>query len=548
MSRSPSRSAPALDPTGARGSSVEPLPYALYRAAQVRALDSVAIERHGIPAEVLMERAGAAAFALLRARWPGARRLVVLAGAGNNGGDGYVVARLALAAGWSVRLLQYGDHDRLQGAALAAAQAFAAAGGSACAAPDTGSDTGSDNGLARDCDLIVDGLLGTGLQRPVSGPWAAAISACNAARVPVLALDLPSGLDADTGQVLGSAVRASATISFIGLKQGLFTGRGPDHSGRVHFAGLRVPATIYASQILSARRVDWAREGPRLPARRPGTHKGECGHVLVIGGAPGMSGAVRLCAAAALRAGAGLVTVATHPAHAALVNLTCAELMVPPLADPAALASLAARATVIAIGPGLGQDAWAQGLLRAALALGQPLVVDADALNLLALDPALAKHPEQAGRRDDWVLTPHPGEAARLLGTGVAAVEADRFAAVAALQARYGGTVVLKGAGSLIRGPGPRPPALCTDGNPGMASAGMGDVLTGIVAALIAQARGRARPEAAVADLVEPAACAAVCLHAAAGDHAARNGQRGLLASDLIEALRPVLASAEPGR
>ncbi|TVQ94691.1 MAG: NAD(P)H-hydrate dehydratase [Chromatiaceae bacterium] len=508
------------------------LPHALYRAAQVRALDAVAIERHGIPGEVLMERAGAAAFALLRARWPGARRLVVLAGAGNNGGDGYVVARLALAAGWQVRLLQCGDHARLHGAALTAAQAYAAVGGS----------TAPYAGLPRDCDLICDALLGTGLQRPVTSRWAEAIAACNASSAPVLALDLPSGLDADTGQVLGVAVRAAATISFIGLKQGLFTGCGPDQTGRVHFAGLRVPAAIYATEILSARRIDWAREGPRLPPRRPGTHKGECGYVLVLGGAPGMSGAVRLCGAAALRAGAGLVTVATHPAHAALVNLTCPELMVQPLGDPAGLATVAARADVIAIGPGLGQDDWAQGLLAAALTLGRPLVVDADALNLLALAP------DRAGRRDDWVLTPHPREAARLLGASVATVESDRFAAVAALQARYGGTVVLKGAGSLVRGPGSYSPAVCTDGNPGMATAGMGDALTGIIAALIAQARGRAGPDEPVAALLEPAASAGVCLHAAAGDRAARDGQRGLLASDLIESVRAVLASTEAPR
>lgn len=503
------------------------LPYALYRAEQVRALDRRAIDAFGIPGAELMERAGRAAFTRLRARWPAARRLVVLAGAGNNGGDGYVIARLAREQGWAVQLLTLGDHARLRGEVAEAARAFASAGGRA----------EPFRALPAAADVIVDALLGTGLERPVAGDWAAAIAQVNGSRAGVLAVDLPSGLHADSGRVLGCAIRADLTVTFIGLKQGLFTARGPDHCGAIQFDALRVPAALYAGQILAARRLDWLKERERVPRRRPTAHKGDCGHVLVVGGAPGLSGAPRLAGEAALRTGAGLVTIATHGAHAALLNLTRPELMVRAVADPSALVVAAERADVLAIGPGLGQDAWAHDLFEQVLTLAKPLVVDADALNLLAATPC---------RRENWVLTPHPGEAARLLGCSVTEIEQDRFAAVAALRQRFGGVVVLKGAGTLIQGAGHRPVGLCSDGNPGMASAGMGDTLTGVIAALLAQsARQGIQPEQLSALELEQAATAGVCLHAAAGDRAARDGQIGLLAGDLIDALRATLASPD---
>jgi NAD(P)H-hydrate epimerase len=483
------------------------LPYALYRAEQVRALDHCAIEQHGISAAELMARAGAAAFRLLRERWPVARRIAVLAGGGNNGGDGYVLAAEALAAGLDARLLQLGAQDRLSEASAAAAARFAEAGGNA----------EPYRTLPKDADVIVDALLGIGLTRAVDGRYAEAIAAVNAARAPVLALDIPSGLDADSGMVLGTAVRAAATISFVGLKRGMFTGRGPAHCGLIRFDGLGVPPSIYGTEILSARRIDWRKEQELLPRRPRDAHKGVAGHVLVVGGAPGTTGAVRLAGEAALRSGAGLVTLATHPTHAALVNLTRPELMVQPASDPGDLRQAAARADVIAVGPGLGRQGWGRGVFTAALQLDRPLVVDADGLNLLSEAPE---------RRDDWILTPHPGEAARLLGCGVADVESDRFAAAAALQQRYGGVIVLKGAGTLVAGPGQRPIGVCSEGNPAMASGGMGDALTGVIAALMGQG-------------LEPeqAAQAGVCLHAAAGDLAAGGADRGLLAGDLINLL-----------
>ncbi|WP_462319807.1 NAD(P)H-hydrate dehydratase [Halochromatium sp.] len=491
------------------------LPRALYRAEQVRELDRLAIEQHGIAAEQLMERAGAATFSLLRSRWPEVRSLVVLAGAGNNGGDGYVLARLAHRCQLGVRVLTLGDHSRLQGAALVAAEAYQAAGGS----------TEAFTRLPPDAELIVDAILGTGLERPLAGLYAEAVEQSNRSRVPILALDIPTGLHADTGRVLGAAIAATATISFIGLKRGLFTGSGPDYCGEVSFDGLRVPAVIYASEIPAARRIDWSQQARLLPNRRRTANKGDFGHLLVVGGNTGMSGAARLAGEAALRSGVGRVSIATHPAHAAVLNLSCPELMVHAVPEAEALDALLERATLVALGPGLGQDSWGRSLFERVVDAGCPLVVDADGLNLLAQQPQ---------RRDDWVLTPHPGEAARLLGSTAAEVEQDRFAALPRLQHRYGGVVVLKGAGTLVTGPELRPAALCADGNPGMASAGMGDALTGTIAALIAQGME-----------LSLAAEVGVCLHAAAGDRAGQQGQRGLIASDLIAALRSLLGAAD---
>lgn len=495
----------------------ERLPYALYRADQIKRFDRLASERFGIPETELMERAGGAAYRLLRARWPGALRICVLAGIGNNGGDGYVVARLAQADGLEVRLIQVGDPERLRGPAAAGRDAFGAAGGV----------IEGWSGLPKGVDLFVDALFGIGLDRPVSGPFAEAIAALNAQRAPILALDLPSGLHADTGEVMGAAVRASVTLSFIALKLGLFVGKGPEYRGEVRFNALGVPARVYADEVAAAVRSDWRRESSALPRRSRLAHKGECGHVLIVGGAPGMSGAVRLAGEAALRAGAGLVSIATHPRHADWLNLARPELMVHAVADAEGLGPLLERADVIAIGPGLGRDAWGRALWERVCGLPHPLVVDADALNLLAETPF---------SRSDWILTPHPGEAARLLGVSSAEVQNDRIAAAQSLQRRFGGVIVLKGAGTLIQAPPAAIPVVCSQGNPGMASAGMGDVLTGIIAAL----RAQGLPP-------ESAARAGVCLHAAAGDRAAAGGERGLIASDLIAELRS-LADGDLGR
>jgi len=490
------------------------LPNALYRAEQIRELDRSAIEDYGIPGGELMERAGRSAYRLLRGRWPDAQDITVLCGVGNNGGDGFVVARCAQMDGLRVRVLQLGDAQRLRGDAFAMAVAFKEAGGV----------VEPFESLPERTHLIVDALLGTGLEREVSGEWADAIGAVNAHPAPVLAIDIPSGLHSDLGRILGTAVRAEVTISFIGLKQGMFTGAGPDLCGQIRFDALHIPAVVYSREILSARRLDSANRCGSLGRRPRSANKGSFGHVLVVGGAPGYSGAARLAGEGALRAGAGLVSVATHPDHAAYLNLARPELMCPGVSWPRELEPFLEKATVVAVGPGLGQSAWGKGLLGRVLESDRPLVVDADALNLLAKSPVT---------RDNWVITPHPGEAARLLGIGTDEVQADRFTSVRRLQERFGGAVVLKGAGSLVFGASGKPPGVCDGGNPGMATAGTGDVLTGIVAALIAQGLSP-----------EDAACSGVCLHAAAGDAAAENGERGLLASDLLASLRRLINTA----
>ena len=317
------------------------LPYALYRAAQVRELDRLAIEQ-GTTGRVLMELAGTCAFDELMARWPNARRIGVLCGVGNNAGDGYVVARLALESGMDVCVCQLGENLHFSDEARAMVSAFHILGGKVVR---------WDGRLPR-CDVIVDGLFGTGLARPLEGAWAEVVNAANVSRAPVLALDIPSGVHADTGRVLGAAIRADLTVSFIGLKQGMFTADGPEHCGDLRFSPLGVPAVIYSGEILAARRVDWQRLGPQLPIRPRGAHKGDFGHVLIIGGGPGTSGAVRLAGEAALRCGAGLVTLATHPQHAAVLNLTRAELMVRAVAEPMDLVPLLQRADQVVLGPG----------------------------------------------------------------------------------------------------------------------------------------------------------------------------------------------------
>ncbi len=483
------------------------LPQALYSAAQTRQLDRLAIERCGIPGGTLMERAGQAVFRELRARWPRARRMAVVCGPGNNGGDGYVIGRLGHGAGLDVTVLAVGEDSRLRGDALTACEAARAAG--VRIAPFTVA------ALER-MELIVDALFGTGLEREVQDPWRAAIDAMNAADAWRVAVDIPSGLHADAGSVLGTAVRAELTVSFIALKTGLFTGAARDHCGEIVLADLEVPVKVFEAMAPSASRITPASlQG--LVQRRRSAHKGDAGHVAVIGGNAGMSGAARLAGEAAYRSGAGLVSLFTHPAHAAFVNQACPELLTHAVEGGDLRAALR-RATVLAVGPGLGQDEWGRRLFAAALESRLPKVIDADALNLLAADPL---------RREDWVLTPHPGEAARLLECSVADVQAQRFQALAQLIERYGGVCVLKGAGTLVAAAAAPEVWVCDAGNAGMASGGMGDVLTGIIAALLAQGL-RALDAARLG----------VWLHATAADSAAADGEIGLLASDLLPFIR----------
>jgi len=489
------------------------LPRSLYCAATVRELDRIAIEELQIPGAELMARAGRAACDLLLQIWPTPARVTVICGRGNNAGDGYVVARLAAERGIHVDVLEVDDSKSLRGDAEQARVRLLEAGVTPAPVRDA---------RLQDTDVIVDGIFGTGLDRPVEGKWRDAIDLINDSTAPVLALDIPSGIHADSGRVMGAAIRAAACVSFIGLKRGLFTAQGPDLAGEVHFHNLGVPKALYA-RVAADAFLDSFRSFAGLLGPRPrDAHKGHFGHVVVVGGEQGFAGAARLAAEAALRCGAGLVSVATPKAHAHVINAGRYEIMARGVDDADALRPLCDQASVIVVGPGLGRGDWGRGMLDAVLQARKPAVLDADALNLLA-------EQENAPLPIGSVLTPHPGEAGRLLGTDAASVESDRFAALVALTEKYRCVCVLKGAGTLTRAPG-EAVHVCAHGNPGMASGGMGDVLSGVVGALLAQGLDP-----------ESAARAGVCLHARAGDEAAQSGERGTLASDLMPHLRSLV-------
>jgi NAD(P)H-hydrate epimerase len=493
-------------------------PAGLYRVEVVRALEESTIAS-GVEGYELMSRAAAAALQALRARWPVARDLLVLCGGGNNGGDGYVLAKLAREAGLTPRVLAAVPIDRLTGdAARAATQCMK--GGT----PVENLRAGRfDVERLAGADVIVDALLGIGLQSEVRADLAEIIRATNKLNRPVLALDVPSGLCADTGAVRGVAVHAAVTVTFIARKAGLWLGAGPDHAGEVVLADLGIDATTVSPtlNLLSPSNLT-----TRLPSRPRDARKGHFGHVLVFGGGEGMPGAARLAGEAALRAGAGRVTAWVAPESATAVAAGCPELMVRGLGTGAASADLLQSADILAIGPGLGRSEWSRvsfaNALSAARARELPVVLDADALNLLAEQPGL----ELPTRT---ILTPHPGEAARLLGRSTSDVQRDRVRSLKEMQDRYTATIVLKGAGSLVSD---HIPFMCDRGTPAMAAPGMGDVLTGVIAALLGQ--GFSTVEAARLG---------VLWHALAGEAAARGVDRGVLASEVSWHLPRVLTS-----
>jgi len=487
------------------------LPQRIYSVEGVREVDRAAIEGMGIPGYTLMTSAAMKALDEGLNFFPDARRWQVICGGGNNGGDGYVLARLAAQQGMAVSVIALAPPDNLQGDAATAYHDFVVDGGVVetwSGAPDP------------HVELIVDALLGSGLQRDVAGRYAEVVNAINAHTSPVLAIDIPSGLDGDSGAIRGVAVRADMTVTFVGLKAGLFLNDGPDCVGALRFSDLLIPHQCYDDAEVRMRRIDYADLGKALPGRSRSAHKGDFGHLLLIGGGPGMPGAIRMAGEAALRCGAGLVSVATHPAHAAEITVGRPELMCHPVEKASDMKGLLDKADVLALGPGLGTGKWSQGLFAEALETELPLVVDADGLNLLAAS---------AMSRDNWILTPHPGEAGRLLDISAGAIQTDRLGAIGKLRDKYAGTVVLKGAGSLVSSQD-GPNWISTSGNPGMASPGMGDVLTGVIAALLAQGLP-----------AELAATFGVEIHARAGDRAAATGQRGLIASDVLSELRPLV-------
>lgn len=487
----------------------QPLPSQLYSAAQHKELDRRVAQSLAISGFELMQRAGEVAFAVLRQHWPHARRLLLACGQGNNGGDALIVAGLALQQGMEVRLLlPQSVHAYASALTGEAAQSWAwLQQQGVCQVVDV------QQLQASDYDLVVDGLLGVGFRGSLRTEWVELVEAINQLRLPVLALDLPSGLEADSGRAPAGAVKATVTLTFLGLKPGLLSGQGADYCGQILFHELGAPGQVYQSLQPVAERVDSSWIQAALPKRQRTAHKGLHGHVVVVGGDLGMGGAALMAAQASLRAGAGRVTLLTRQEHVAPALMRQPEIMVQGVRNGLEAAPWLAQADVILIGPGLGQKAWGQQQLQQVLALPTAKVLDADALNLLAQQPAALS---------DSILTPHPGEAARLLGWSTAEVVQEPLAALAALQQRYAGVSLLKGKGTWLAQQPQR--ALMHAGNPGMAVAGMGDVLAGIIAGLYAQGLSAWQ-----------AACVGAQVHAEAADRvAARQGERGLLATDLL--------------
>jgi NAD(P)H-hydrate epimerase len=487
----------------------ESIPHSIWHADDLRHAEKEAADSLGITLYELMQRAGEAAFNVARTAYPESSHWLILCGHGNNGGDGYVVARLAVAAGIHVTLLALESDKPLPEEASAAREAWLNAGGVIHA---------TDIVWPEEIDVIIDGLLGTGLRSAPRDPVATLIARANAHSAPVVALDIPSGLMAQTGTTPGAVIQAVHTVAFIALKPGLLTGKARDVTGTLHHNALGLESWL-AGQETHVSRVDALLLAQWLPPRRPTSHKGDHGRLVIIGGDHGTAGAIRMTGEAALRCGAGLVRVLTRIENSAPIITARPELMVHEL-TPQSLEESLEWADVVVIGPGLGQQAWGKQALQKVENFRKPMLWDADALNLLAINP---------DKRHNRILTPHPGEAARLLNCSVAEIESDRLLSARRLVKRYGGVAVLKGAGTVVASD--EALGIVDAGNAGMASGGMGDVLSGIIGALL----GQKLP-------LYDAACAGCVAHGVAADKlAARYGTRGMLATDLFCTLRRVV-------
>jgi hydroxyethylthiazole kinase-like uncharacterized protein yjeF len=488
----------------------------IYLAQQVRELDRITIEEKGIPGIKLMRSAAQACVDVLLERAPSPGKVSVLCGSGNNAGDGFIIAGLLANRGIEVTVGLVGE--------VPSAQTDAGKAYGYCR--EAGVEIHTAELSLQDSAFVVDALLGTGLIGPVRPEYQQVISAVNLHNCIVLAVDLPSGLCADTGNILGTCIKADMTVTFIGRKLGLLTNDGPEVVGELNFADLSVPASVFDAIEPSAQMLSYEDQIRKLSIRNRNAHKMNHGHVLVVGGDQGMAGAVAMAAEAAMYSGAGLVSVATHPTSVSALVARRPEVMTKSVTTSDELKVLMNRATVVVLGPGLGSDGlggdstWGSELFDIVLESELPMIIDADGLT------RLSRLPQQPTRRDNWILTPHPGEARNLLGKNV---QVNRLASVKQLQEKYGGVCLLKGAGTLIASR--HDVWLCPYGNPGMSVAGMGDVLSGIIGGLVAQGLD-----------MNDAACLGVIVHSLAADNiTARQGERGLLATQLLPEIRKLL-------
>ncbi|MGF1764328.1 NAD(P)H-hydrate dehydratase [Aliivibrio kagoshimensis] len=491
---------------------IQPLPVPLHLSSTVREGEKEAARALNISMFDLMQRAGQSVFSVIEQRFNHGRHILVVAGIGNNGGDGFVVARLALQSGYQVTVWQVGNSARLSEGAQRAKQQFL----------DVGGEVQSPQAqIDEDIDLIVDAILGTGIAGQVRPDVQGVIDTINQSKRPIIAVDIPSGLDSDSGRILGCAIRATLTITFIAVKQGAVTGQARRVTGELLFAGLGVDH-IFTQQNPTQTLLthpDWLNS---LSEREQDSHKGSHGRLLIAGGAEGMSGAAYLAAAASLRAGAGLTAVICHDSSCGAIRGLLPEAMV---ATQAQLTTRLTWCSVICLGVGLGRDEWGETLyntLHHHTANNEdiPKLIDADGLFWLA------NSDDQSEKWQNLVITPHPGEAAMLLDCDISEVEANRYQTVLSLCKKYRCITVLKGAGTLISDG--ETVVVCHAGNAGMATGGMGDLLAGIITALLGQGYTPMR-----------AATLGTLLHSMAADHEAQQfGEVGMVASDLLSSIR----------
>lgn len=480
----------------------------------------------------LMTRAAQALLDFIHLNYPQAAHITILCGAGNNAGDGYVLSRLAALHDrepqLKVNLISIFDVEHLAGDAHLAYLDWLECGGEV--------NTIMESHFSA-TDVVVDALIGTGLNRELEDEWYDAVAQINLSAKPVISIGIPSGLDANTGSTYGIAVQANYTIAFIGQNMGMYTAEARYYCGQIHFASLGVPEDLYDSVEPSATLMEWAQVSKLLPHRSLVSHKGDHGHLLIISEDYGMAGACSIAGEAALRAGAGLVSIATHLDNVNAIISARPELMVHGVEKGEDLGKLLNNATAIAIDPGLGTSQWGISLLDRVIKFlkSQPdyntretgekihCVIDADALNIMAKHNIVIQN-------KNIIYTPHFGEACRLLKlkTLSPSETTDRFEMIKQLKEKYYGLFVLKGAGTLIDINNEI--SVCPYDNQGMASAGMGDCLTGIIGSLLAQ-------KLSVRDAVK----VAVCLHAKAGDHVAKEGRNGMIVSDLFPKIRSLL-------
>ena len=495
-----------------------PSSVALYSTQQITEIEQSYAKSLSGSTFPLMQSAGKSAFNLLQKNWPKAKTILILTGKGNNAGDGFVLARLAVESRLKVTLCTLIEPSQVSGDAQTAWQEI----------PQRGIQRLSVDQLRfSEFDLIVDAMLGTGIKGPLREPFHSVIKHINGNKVPVLSLDIPTGLEADTGFVHSEAVKATSTITFVGHKRGMYTGHSALYRGEVKLDSLQIPETIFDQHTFHLSSQNWHSYKHKLKPRSVIAHKGSFGHTYILGGAEGMAGAAVLAATSAAKSGGGLTSAWTGTSAARALNHKTPEVMTSAIETSqieAKLDQVAEKQVTLVIGPGLGKGDWAQHWVDSISARPRLCeanqVWDADALNLLAeLDNS---HPNLYN--PNRILTPHPGEAARLLDTTVEQVARDRFKAAHTIATRYGGVCILKGAGTIVSDEKGFQ-VVCAVGNPGMASGGMGDVLAGLVGGLLAQKYS-----------LMDAAVLSVSIHGEAADRAAgsKKHYRGLLASDLF--------------